>query len=137
MVADKATSARNIGVETKTGIVFLSGNVDTDSEASAAIEIAASTEGVVDVDASKLSVQMSNHPVADSMVTAKVKGAFMREKLFGDNPIAAISIHAETKDGVVFLTGTADNAAQAENAEKLAKTVNGVTRVESTVKVKE
>ncbi len=136
MVADKATSARNIGVETKAGVVFLSGDVDTDSEAHAAIEIAASTEGVIDVDASKLSVQMSHHPIADSMITAKVKGAFVREKLFGDNPISVTGIHAETKDGVVYLTGIADSAAQSENAEKLAKSVNGVKRVESTVKIK-
>jgi hyperosmotically inducible protein len=64
-----------------------------------------------------------------------VKGMFIQEKLFGDKDIAAITIKVETVDGVVSLSGTADNKQQADNAIKLAKSVKGVKDVKSTIEI--
>ena len=136
MIADKAVHALDISVETKEGVVNLSGEVKTDAEATAAVELAASTPGVKDVDTSNLKVSESKQPLSDVLVTAKVKGAFVREKLFGDKPTSVTGVKVETKEGVVYLTGTVRSEAEAKNAEKVAKSVTGVKKVESAISVK-
>jgi len=73
---------------------------------------------------------------SDSSLTANVKSAFVKEKLFGDADVSAFTISVETNDGVVHLTGTADNQVQADNAVKLAKAVAGVKSVVSDVTIK-
>jgi len=137
MVADKEVSALNISVETKDGIVSLAGNVNSEREAVRAVEIAASTEGVKDINVDGLAIKGAKQPVTDSYITAKVKGTFIKEKLFGDQDTAVSSIHVETKNGVVMLTGTANNQMQATNAENLAKSVKGVVKVENKIIVKD
>lgn len=136
LLANKMVSGLEISVETNQGVVALQGQVKSESEAHTAIEIAASTTGVTDVDASKLTVNGGeHHPVMDSMITAKVKGVYLREKLFGDKPTTVTQIHVETKDGVVYLTGKANSETQAKNAQELAKGVKGVKEVKSSVKI--
>lgn len=73
----------------------------------------------------------------DALITAKVKGMFMQQELFGDKDISAMGIKVETVDGVVTLSGSADNKDQATNAEKIAKSVMGVKEVKSDVKIVE
>jgi len=60
---------------------------------------------------------------------------FIQQKLFGDKDVAAISIIVETNDGVVSLSGTADNQHQINNAIKIAKSIKGVKEVKSIVKI--
>jgi hyperosmotically inducible protein len=75
-------------------------------------------------------------PAADTVITAKVKSTFVREGLFGNSAAAPMNIDVQTKDGVVTLTGTVDNAAQAAHAVNLARSVGGVKNVTSTIAVK-
>ena len=136
MAADKNVSALGISVETKDGVVSLQGDVKSDAEAVAAIELAAATEGVKDVNANLVKVQPAgNQVVEDAIITAKVKGAFVREKLFGEQAVALTSVHVETKEGVVTLTGSVDNAAKADTAIQLTKAVLGVKDVVSAITV--
>ncbi len=74
--------------------------------------------------------------VSDAGITAKVKQAFLKEKLFGSADVTAMSIHVETKNGMVSLTGTAENQNQIDNAIRLATDVKGVQSVSSEVKIK-
>src|SRR5438876_9692023 len=80
---DKLLNTAHVKVEVSTDqqVVHFSGTVNSDSEASTLVEIAQSTVDVKDVDTSKLEVKGSKHPVSDTYITAKVKGAFIREKL--------------------------------------------------------
>jgi len=137
MLADKTVSALNISVTTKNGVVDLSGTVDTEDEATKAIELASSTQDVKDVITKNLTVKQSKQPLSDAYITAKVKGMFLREKIFGDQDISVTGIKVETKDGVVHLSGKADNKEQIDEAKNLAKSVNGVTKVESTITLKQ
>jgi hypothetical protein len=73
---------------------------------------------------------------SDTAITTNVKAKFVQEKLFGDADISAMSISVETTNGIVHLTGTADNKKQIKNAVKLAKSVDGVKGVVNKVKVK-
>lgn len=128
-------SGSKIVIITKNGIVVLSGNLKTEQEASKAVELANSVEGVRDVDTSNLKPEASTQPFADTVISAKVKGAFIREKLFGKGPIAVTTITVETTNGTVYLIGTADSHEVVQNAEKLAKAISGVKRVENKIQV--
>ncbi len=68
----------------------------------------------------------------DANITVLIK-----EKLFTDKDIAAMTIKVETNNGIVSLSGVADNQAQADNAIKIAKTINGVKEVRSTIQLRE
>lgn len=135
LLAGNEASPINITVETQNGVVKLIGDVSTKEEASAAIDAAYATEGVKDVDTSRLTIASSAHPVSDAVITSKVKTLFLKEKLFGNKEIALFTIHVDTQDGVVRLYGTTDNVAQAKNAVKLAHTVKGVKNVRDEISV--
>ncbi len=134
--ADNSVAATKVAVTSHSGQVELTGRVDTDAEANKLIELAESVPNVKDVDNKHLRVNKSKHPMTDSALTAKVKGTFVREKLFGDQDVAVMGIVVETTNGVVYLTGIAANAEEIKNAVKLAKSVHGVKRVKSKVQVK-
>jgi len=136
LLANPVVSSLNVSVGTTKGVVFLKGELQSDKEISAAVQDAHSIEGVVDVDGSGLKVNVNHHPIEDIVTTAKVKGVYIREKLFGDKDVSLMSIHVDTEDGVVQLSGEAENAAQGDNAKKLAESVKGVREVKSTVTVK-
>lgn len=76
----------------------------------------------------------SHQPVTDTTITAEVKSKFISNELFSSRDIASMSIHVETINGVVYLTGKA-NRTQIHNAIKLARTVDGVKDVVSKVRV--
>ncbi|TAK78510.1 MAG: BON domain-containing protein, partial [Gammaproteobacteria bacterium] len=87
-----------------------------------------------DVDASNLKIKESHQPFTDMLITAKIKGLFIKEKVFGDRDIAALNLSVETKNGVVYLTGIVDNQEQLQNALRLIRSVKGVKKVEYHVK---
>ncbi|MGI4721204.1 MAG: BON domain-containing protein [Janthinobacterium lividum] len=69
--------------------------------------------------------------MSDTAITAKVKAGLAAEP-----DLSALAIKVETEKGVVSLSGFVESKAEAERAEKLAKGVEGVTRVKSAIKVK-
>lgn len=134
----------NVDVVVNKGVVTLSGTVPTVADASKVVELAASTTGVKDVNAAKLKVAKnvkgtkdakSDNALGDAIITSKVKGLFVREKLFGDVNVPVTSIKVDTKASVVALSGNVNSEEQATKAVELAKSVSGVTKVNSTVKV--
>ncbi len=69
--------------------------------------------------------------VKDSVITAKVKAAFAKDKA-----VSAMHIKVDTDNkGVVTLGGTARSQAEADRAVELAHTVEGVTSVQNTITV--
>lgn len=69
--------------------------------------------------------------MSDAAITAKVKTGLAAAK-----DTSALAIKVETEKGVVMLSGFVDSKAEADRAEKVAKGVDGVTSVKSTLKVK-
>ncbi|HEY8118187.1 MAG TPA: BON domain-containing protein [Methylophilaceae bacterium] len=71
--------------------------------------------------------------VTDSVITAKVKAYFAKDKA-----ISASDIKVETdSNGLVQLSGTAKSKAEADKAEMIAKNVKGVTAVKNDIVVAE
>lgn len=111
----------NVAVSTHRGVVTLSGEVDSETQASLLVEMSAATIGVADVEAAKLHVKEGTQPIKDTYITAKIKGLFVREKIFGEKDIAAFKTGIETKDGVVYITGNVVNQEQINNAVNIIK----------------
>ncbi|HSW70233.1 MAG TPA: BON domain-containing protein [Gammaproteobacteria bacterium] len=80
-------------------------------------------------------MKSSKAPLSDAAITTKVKSQFISDDVFTNKDVASMSIHVETVNGVVYLTGTANNRAQIRHAIATAKKVEGVKRVVSKVRV--
>lgn len=130
LASDPVTASSPITVQTVNKEVTLMGTVKTDTEVDEAVQQAESVSGVKDVE-SKLVVPNSPQPLTDTVITAKIKGLYIKEKVFGDKPISVTGVKVETQNGVVTLSGNVDNIKQKHEAIKLAKSVKGVTKVES------
>ena len=63
--------------------------------------------------------------IEDGAVTAAVKA-----KLLADQTVSGMRIDVDTQDGVVVLTGTVGSAEAKARANELARTTEGVVRVE-------
>jgi hyperosmotically inducible protein len=68
--------------------------------------------------------------VADSAITAIVKS-----KLAADNETGSANINVDTKGGVVTLAGVVTTQANKEQAERIARNTEGVTRVINNITV--
>ena len=69
--------------------------------------------------------------MSDTMITAKVKA-----DMAADKTVSAMDVHVETQKGVVMLSGFVPSKAEATRAVELAKGVQGVTDVKSSIQVK-
>ncbi len=72
----------------------------------------------------------------DAAITTNVESAFLKHKLFGNAGVSAFTIKVVTNDGIVHLSGFADNQLQADTAAKVAKDIDGVKNVVSDVQIK-
>lgn len=135
LIEDPVTKARQIEVETYRGVVQLGGFVDSAEQKSRASELARAVTGVKDVrndlrvsDADQSTV---GQKVDDSMITAQVKA-----KLIADSRTDAYKIEVETQGGVVQLTGFVDNEEAKQQAGEVARTVDGVTKVDNDLEIR-
>jgi len=69
--------------------------------------------------------------VDDSVITAKVKAAFVE-----DQQVSALKIKVTTKQGVVTLAGSVPTAEAGQHALQLAAAIDGVKDVKSQLMVK-
>lgn len=130
----KILNVFDIGVTTTDGVVFLTGTVDSDTQYEEAVSLAQSTNGVNNVNVDKFTVKDSTAPLTDIYITAKVKGAIIKASVEGKE-VSILNTHVETKDGVVFLSGTLDNTQEIDNAIAITKAIDGVTDVKSSLTV--
>ena len=69
--------------------------------------------------------------VGDAAITAKITAGFAR-----DPDLSALGIDVQTKGGDVVIRGTAPTVAAQARAEQIAKSVDGVNRVENLLTLK-
>ncbi|NGZ07675.1 MAG: BON domain-containing protein [Magnetococcales bacterium] len=130
MRSDKV-SAANINVSVYQGAVLLTGTAASQAEIDSAIAIAKNTRGVVKVH-SELKVQhasFSEH-TKDAWLTNEVK-----IRLLADEQVRGLDIKVETTKTIVYLTGTAQSAAERNRAVEIARKVGGVKEVVSYIEI--
>jgi len=136
LLEDDRTQGLKVTVTTRHGVVHLVGEVNSDEALYATIERTYATAGVEGVDISHLKVvPRSKHPFDDGVTTAKIKGLYLREKIFGVQPVK-FGVTVDTRNGVVYLTGTVDNKKQFNAAEEIAQSVKGVKAVKNELTIK-
>lgn len=134
---DPDVSGLRIDVDTRNGVVTLSGEVASESARRQALAIARNTEGVRSVNdqlrvtgAGSTERQVTGatrdtvNRVDDTWITTKVQSKFFLE---GD--IKGRAINVDTRNGVVTLTGTVETDAGRRLAEQVARDTEGVRQV--------
>lgn len=124
----------DISVETNKKVVTLSGFVESQAQAEAAVKVAKGVEGVTSV-SDKLHVRDSKESsvkgyAGDTATTSEVKA-----KLLADDLVPSRKVKVETTDGVVQLSGTVETQEQSDRAESIAKAADGVKSVKNDLKV--
>lgn len=94
-----------IMVNTKNGIVTLSGTVPDADAYFTALKLVRETRGVKYVDTEDLEIKDVNSVFVDAYITTKVQTAILRAKLFDDDSIPLVGINTSTSNGIVTLTG--------------------------------
>jgi hyperosmotically inducible protein len=87
--------------------------------------------GVVVRDKARKAGEAIADAAADARVTAAIKARLLKEP-----GLSALSVHVETTDGLVTLSGTVNSHEQVARAVKVALETEGVKKVVSTLQVK-
>jgi osmotically-inducible protein OsmY len=120
----------DIKIESKDGVVTLTGTVSEESHKSLAQETVASLPGVKSVD-DKLEVK-GERPAENSDLWLKAK---VKTVLLFHRNVSAIKTEVDIKDGIVTLRGNADSQAQKELTTEYVKDVEGVKDVRNEMTV--
>ncbi|PJD94269.1 MAG: hypothetical protein CK424_00135 [Legionella sp.] len=128
LLGSLAPYANKINIVVTNGVVYLSGQLDSNTDYEKVVTMAQSTNGIVDVNADHLTIKDSQNSLADTYITSKVKGALIQSEILGKD-ISAWSVHVETKNGEVYLSGTVKSQAEKEHIVATAQSIKGVTKV--------
>lgn len=131
LAADPEVSAFQVDVDTTDGVVRLSGVVEKRRARREAADLARHTNGVRrvinDITIGKLSAK---DRLDDAGITTKIKA-----KLTADPEVNPFDIDVDTDNGVVTLSGTVGSSAAKREAEELAASVKGVSKVRNRLEV--
>jgi hyperosmotically inducible protein len=134
LIDDETAKAHDIDVETQSGVVQLSGFVESEAAKAAAEETARSVAGVEEVRNALIVRQEERTPgavVDDSIIAAKVKSELATDA--GLNTASAVNV--EVRGGVVQLSGFVDSEDEKRRAESVASNVEGVAEVRNDIDV--
>lgn len=120
----------DIKIESKDGVVTLTGTVSEESHKSLAQETVASLPGVKRVD-NKLEVK-GERPAENSDLWLKAK---VKTMLLFHRNVSATKTEVDIKDGIVTLRGIADSGAQKDLTTEYVKDVEGVKEVRNEMTV--
>jgi len=141
-IADETVKSAQIEVATKDGVVTLTGNVDNADAKNRAIQLAKATTGVVsvvDMISAREAAGSGDAPdpnrsvgevVTDAGITMNVK-----TQLLDDPLVKGLKIDVDTRDAVVYLTGSVGTEAEKDKAIQLAKDSKGVKDVKANLTV--
>jgi len=125
---DSDVNSARVHVVTEHGRVTLSGTVTDNQIKEKVISIAKNTKGVKEV-VSRVEIG-SKSITSDTRITTLIK-----LRLLEDEHLSSLDIHVETINGKVTLTGFVPDEASKERAISIAEMTNGVTSVNSQLKI--
>jgi hyperosmotically inducible protein len=129
--ANEAVKARQVEVQTREGVVYLTGVVDTVEARREAARVAWRTEGVRGVNNDLTVGEMTvGSWIDDVMISSKVKAQLVANTL-----IRAGDIDVSSSQGVVTLIGRVGSQAIKADAERIARETKGVTDVNNELSV--
>ncbi len=127
LLKDTGLESLDIKVETRKGVVQLSGFVESQNQMDRAMTVAQGIDGVSNVD-NKIRIKTKDASVGakidDSVITTKVKAEFISDPI-----IKSFDIGVVTRDGEVQLSGFVEDQTQVDRAIEVARGVEGVKSV--------
>ena len=134
MVASDVVDANDVNIEVDKGVVQLSGFVDSEAARDEAGRIAADIIGVKSV-SNKLAIKGADRSLGtvakDQYIETKVDAA-----LIADEMTDAGDIDVDVRNGVVQLSGFVGTDAEKQRATEVAMGIEGVTRVDNVLDLK-
>ena len=129
LFSDDRVKGRQVSVETKKGVVYLRGKVDTAEAKAAATDVAKGIEGAKDV---KNELQVVA-PSARAAVDADDKIIYknVEQKFKQDPQLKSAKIDAKVDAGVVILTGEVKSLDTSARASEVARNIPGVRYVKN------
>lgn len=131
LATDRAVKASDIQVETRDGVVQLSGFVDSEDAQTAAVMRARSVPGVAEV-RNDLSIRSNDRPaqepVSDTVIEARVRSSLGSAQLEDES-----DVNVEVSAGVVQLSGFVTTVEEKARAGDVASGVAGVRDVENNI----
>lgn len=123
--ASTTVKARQVNIQTREGVVYLTGVVDSEDSRREAARIAWRTAGVDGV-VNDLTVgeRTVGDWVDDTLISSRLKA-----QLIADTDVRASDIDVSSSQGVVTLIGRVRTDAMKQDAERIARGINGVTDV--------
>jgi len=118
----------HVQIKAHNGVVTLTGTVADSDQKALAENTVRNIPGVLSVD-NQIKIGNADQG-SDDWIALK-----LRSKLLLKGNVSSANTHVEVKDGVVTLTGTADNTAQKELTEVYAKEITGVKSVRNQLQV--
>mgnify|MGYP001817734648 CR=1 FL=1 len=118
IMAEDFGEGASVNLETRKGVVQLGGFIDDVETGKKLAEVAAAVDGVKSVDNqlhAKRGDRSAGRAIDDGVATTRVKSAIASAN-FGDG----VAINVDTYNGVVLLTGFADNKESKKRAGELA-----------------
>jgi hyperosmotically inducible protein len=134
---NKNLNPLKIFVDTKNGVVTLSGFVKDKHAFVDALRIAKNTKGVKTVQANELDIKKVNTAFTDAFITARVETAVLKAKVLDDESIPLVGINAKTVNGVVTLSGQVHNAQALAYILERVNAIQGVKKIITNLKVKD
>jgi hyperosmotically inducible protein len=134
LFADADVKGMDFQVETRQGLVQLSGFADNQAQIDRAIAVTRAVEGVKSVENNvslKGATTTLGEKVDDGMVTGKVKAA-----LLADASVKSLDIAVITNNGAVQLSGFVENQGQIDRAVEVARGIEGARSVSNEMSVK-
>ncbi|MCX6951219.1 MAG: BON domain-containing protein [Verrucomicrobia bacterium] len=119
----------HIKVKASDGVVTLTGTVQDREDKALAEDTVENLPGVTAVK-NEIKIKSTYPEKSDSWMALKI-----RSRLLVKGNVSAATTKVAVTDGVVTLTGTADNAAQKELTEVYAKDIDGVKSVRNQIEV--
>lgn len=133
LLASDAEAFGEVDVEVSTGLVLLTGRVNTPEQRVEAERIAWTSSRALDV-ANEIRIEPPGGfaaNAADELITARV-----RSRLIGSASVRSINFNVETYDGVVYLLGLARSEEEMRKAAEEASYAAGVKQVVSYIRVR-
>ncbi len=121
----------HVKVKAQDGLVTLTGTVEDKDEKALAVDTVENLPGVTGV-RNEIEIKSAYPEKSDAWMAFKI-----RSRLLVKGNVSATSTTVAVTDGVVLLTGTAENGAQKELTEVYAKEIDGVKSVKNEITIKE
>jgi len=134
LLSDPDIKSFDLKVETRKGVVLLSGFVDNQAQVDRALATTAGVPGVRSIENSvsiKVGSATPGNTVDDGIITTKVKSA-----LLADPGVKSFDIAVVTRKGEVQLSGFVDNQGQIDQAVAITHKIEGVTSVGNEMSIK-